>query len=215
MQIIINEHTTKEQMVAISTLLSTLAGVPPMQAASPTLIETHQDSPIPSVPQFAVANIPPAPVSDRDASGMPWDARIHSSGKTQKKDGTWVLKKGVDMATVEQVRAEHMAAMNQPVLDLAADAQIPAPPTPGFGADPAAVFGGNQVPPPPVVTGAAAFAGQLTWIDLLTRVTQAKATNRFDEVKSAHFLARNGLAEFANLSVRPDLFVSYLQELNV
>ena len=41
-----------------------------------------------------------------DVSGMPWDERIHQKGKSKKKDNTWKLKKGVDLALVQSVTAE-------------------------------------------------------------------------------------------------------------
>lgn len=42
-----------------------------------------------------------------DSAGQPWDARIHSGGKSLIADGTWRIKKGTDPKLVEQVRAEH------------------------------------------------------------------------------------------------------------
>lgn len=41
---------------------------------------------------------------------MPWDARIHQSGKGKKKDGTWKLKKGIDPTIVAQITQELHAA---------------------------------------------------------------------------------------------------------
>jgi len=78
----------------------------------PALVPSPPSAEAPDAP--AEGDTPPV---DLDADGMPWDARIHSSGKTRyKKKGpngnadTWVLKKGVDRALVEQVRAETPAA---------------------------------------------------------------------------------------------------------
>ena len=51
----------------------------------------------------------PAHVSnvELDSEGIPWDIRIHSRGKTKlKKDNSWKLKKGVDVALVDSVKAE-------------------------------------------------------------------------------------------------------------
>lgn len=41
-----------------------------------------------------------------DAKGMPWDSRIHSSGKTLIKDGTWRYKGGVPPERIAAVEAE-------------------------------------------------------------------------------------------------------------
>jgi len=41
-----------------------------------------------------------------DASGLPWDGRIHAAAKSLNKDGTWRARRGVDEATVTTVTAE-------------------------------------------------------------------------------------------------------------
>jgi hypothetical protein len=43
--------------------------------------------------------------SKLDSEGVAWDERIHSETKSQNKDGTWRLRRGVDKALVEQVIA--------------------------------------------------------------------------------------------------------------
>lgn len=43
-----------------------------------------------------------------DAEGIPWDARIHSSGKSKyKKDNTWTLKRGVTDEEAAKIKAEY------------------------------------------------------------------------------------------------------------
>lgn len=44
--------------------------------------------------------------SQRDAKGLPWDARIHSSSKALNKDNTWRYKKGLDDGIKAQVEAQ-------------------------------------------------------------------------------------------------------------
>lgn len=46
-----------------------------------------------------------APV-DLDASGLPWDVRIHATDKSKDADGNWARLDGVDDATVAAVEAE-------------------------------------------------------------------------------------------------------------
>lgn len=77
------------------------------------------------VPADAAANLtpevkaPPAPVKKDpnarvDVEGLPWDKRIHSSGKTFYKSkaangapaGAWKIKKGVDPVLVAQIKTE-------------------------------------------------------------------------------------------------------------
>lgn len=45
-------------------------------------------------------------LSERDNRGFLWDERIHSTGKTMNKDGTWRNKKGVDPILLESVESE-------------------------------------------------------------------------------------------------------------
>lgn len=44
--------------------------------------------------------------AERDNRGFLWDERIHSTGKTMNKDGTWRNKKGVDPILLETVESE-------------------------------------------------------------------------------------------------------------
>ncbi len=59
------------------------------------------DAPVPEAP------VPEAPAVNLDSEGLPWDKRIHSSGRTKiVKDGTWKLIRGVDPVLVAQVKTE-------------------------------------------------------------------------------------------------------------
>lgn len=44
--------------------------------------------------------------TDRDERGYLWDERIHSTGKTINKDGTWRNKKNLDQILLETVESE-------------------------------------------------------------------------------------------------------------
>lgn len=124
-----HEHTPAELLPLIG-YLSSLAGQPVPHAP------TQLPEPSPAAAQVFAAGapvIPSAPAapdtepdeSDSsvntsdvsgvlDSAGQPWDARIHSGGKSTIADGTWRLKKGVDAALVDQVRAEHAGAPAAP-----------------------------------------------------------------------------------------------------
>lgn len=51
---------------------------------------------------------PPAPrdLGPVDATGLPWDARIHSDPPKTNKDGTWRARRGVSAETVAEVTVE-------------------------------------------------------------------------------------------------------------
>ena len=53
-----------------------------------------------------------APTVELDGEGIPWDIRIHTDAKTKIKAGTWKLKRSIDTALVEQVKAELLANMS-------------------------------------------------------------------------------------------------------
>lgn len=88
--------------------------------------------PTPVVPPPPVVPLPittaPSATPELDSEGRPWDARIHSKGKTKmKSDGTWKPKKGVKPPFKEAIEAELMSSLNGgPV----AAAVTPPPPPP-------------------------------------------------------------------------------------
>lgn len=62
------------------------------------------------------ANVGSTPAgAELDSAGNPWDARIHSGGKSTLQDGTWKLKKGVDKALVDQITAQNKALIASPL----------------------------------------------------------------------------------------------------
>jgi len=79
----------------------------------------------------------PAPEVEVDRDGTPWDARIHSSGKSLMKNGLWTKKRGVSKETYDQVIAEITGAESKDV--------VPSPPPPADVAPPPA----DVAPPPP------------------------------------------------------------------
>lgn len=119
----------------------TLPGIEPEAPA----VTRSAPAPAPSAPEApatVAADIPPPPFvlpeppaapPSVDASGLPWDARIHSESKATVADGTWRKRRGVDPELVKQVEAELRG--EAPTI-----ADIPAPPAPAV------------VPPPPAPT---------------------------------------------------------------
>src|SRR5829696_1245917 len=68
----------------------------------------------PPPPSPAPSTDAPAPGVNLDKSGLPWDARIHSSPPSTIKDGTWRRKRGLDEATEQAVIAELRQVMGAP-----------------------------------------------------------------------------------------------------
>jgi hypothetical protein len=125
---------------------------PPAPAASPVSV-----APVPSAPVT-----PPNPANvEVDASGLPWDERIHSSSKGKIADGTWKKKRGInDPALVARVEAELRQRMAPGFITVAASS---VPPEEAAAVLAAAVFApavpfvppaAPSVPAPPVAPSA-------------------------------------------------------------
>lgn len=56
--------------------------------------------------QASVTKDIPDDIPERDKRGFKWDERIHSTGKTTNKDGTWRNARGVSDETLEMVELE-------------------------------------------------------------------------------------------------------------
>lgn len=139
---------------------------PPVNFTTPPAASTA-----PMAASASPAAIAPAPIanatsaesgSDFDSSGLPWDGRIHQVKKGVKKDGTWKLQKGIDMALVSSVVAE-LSTKRLPSTVVATAPPAPpaqmeaftAPPPPP--APPVSLPDTMPVPPPaPIVSGATA-----------------------------------------------------------
>lgn len=82
---------------------------------------------------FAVSDAP-IPLDngsdDVDAFGVPWHAEMHAKTKSQKADGSWTRRRGVDVATVEAYEAQYRTpATSVPVVATppAPDGMLPLP----------------------------------------------------------------------------------------
>lgn len=98
-----------------------------------------------------------------DSAGQPWDARIHSGGKSLIADGTWRIKKGTDPKLVEQVRAEH-AGKTAPAIP-AAPSTVPTDPAPTAPTAPQAAPSAPSADPAPTApAGGATIQTVFTYI---------------------------------------------------
>jgi hypothetical protein len=110
---------------------------PPTPAALPAAAEHATTAPTASTPSLT---IPPPPITNAvaklggdvkvDALGLPWDARIHSEGRTFIADGSWRLKKGISQDLVASVKAELLALVNNVPVQLTGGVQAILPNTP-------------------------------------------------------------------------------------
>lgn len=135
-------------------------------------------TPAPVVSAPTVPADPTTPVPDADAQGLPWDARIHSGGKTRNADGTWRKKSKLDPALEQAVIAELRGVMSAPPA-------IPQPPVPA--ATDAAQLG-------------ATFAGMMR--DVTNAITRGKTTMPQVNALCSQF----GVPELSALMHRPDLW---------
>lgn len=85
----------------VSNGLMTISVPAPKPPAAPTM---------PTAPTPSAITTPAATESAHpaflDSTGLPWDARIHSGGRTMTAKGEWVKKKGVQPNVTAQVTAE-------------------------------------------------------------------------------------------------------------
>ncbi len=93
----------------------------------------------PSFPPFNTTTAPPSNDDDDnaptnttapsvDASGMPWDERIHSKAKTLTAENMWRKRKGVSADIITQIEAELRARSAPPQPQFQAPPQMMQPP---------------------------------------------------------------------------------------
>lgn len=171
-----HEHSAAELLPLIG-YLSSVAGVPAQPAPNPALQGVLDElNAKPAAAQVFAAGAPAIPsapaASDTDSdenessantsdvsgvfdsAGQPWDARIHSGGKSLIADGTWRIKKGTDPKLIEQVRAEH-AAKSAPAIP-AAPTTAPADPAPTAPTAPQAAPSAPAADPAPTAPASGA-----------------------------------------------------------
>ena len=154
-----------------------------------------------------------------DSAGFPWDERIHASSRATVADGTWKLKRGVDHALVEQIRASVLPPPPTEGERLQAEQERDVP-------DPSKVGFGQQVPPPPPAVAAPAhddawptdvlgaipdgktpFQVFMTWA--MAKLTDKSLTQpRLLEVIQAH-----GVPQLPVLNTQPEKIPAIVREL--
>lgn len=184
------------------------APAPPAPPASESLIETEAQ-------RAAGAGAAP----ELDKTGLPYDARIHSSTKAVNNDGTWRNKRGVDPALLTSVTAELRAAA-APLADAP-----PAPPSPEAAFTPPQQPEVQQPPAPPAPPAdqaapappappadappAPPAADGITYPSIIKAANEKEMT--YDQLNG--IAVTLGLAAFKDLVKRPDLYESFMAAL--
>ena len=237
-QINIDEYTPPHILRAVTTMLHQIAAHEQYASPQPTPWDgetTHVESePVhPLMPEVhAQEGTPPL-----DTAGLPWDERIHAESHGINKDGTWRLRRNINVTApglVERIQAEQRAALAAPVVEVAPTPVEDEPQPPldiGVGSVPAASFDtptpvtvvvDSDVPPPPPVAVVppppvplAVDDAVSAFTSVLRRITedQAKGTISVEQVNAA--LASLGLAQMRDLMTRPDLVVPFETALYV
>lgn len=119
------------------------ATVPAVPAATVATTAPDAGSPAAGTPNAPTANH----AGERDALGMPWDARVHSETKKTNADGSWRFRRNLDATVKNSVMAELKAQVmpQQPLTGVAS--AVPMPPAPP--AVPQLPAAAVTVPPPP------------------------------------------------------------------
>lgn len=160
---------------------------------------------------LASVGLAQAPAVELDSKGLPWDARIHASTKSKKKDGTWTALRGLnDAAKVAAIEAELRATVQGQQLGAIVQAQGVAP-LPGNTA-------ALQTMPPaqlpmtngPASSGAVAQPGvslpaadPVTFEQLMPRVTQATISGILPPTALQQVCGALGLPSVVALQTNP------------
>jgi len=176
-----------------------LPDVPPVvEAPPPAPVLTEEPDartvfakPLEVPPPAPVMETPPAPppapatTPATDRTGLPWDARIHSSTRSLMADGSWKRKRGVHDTEVARVEAE-----------LRGGPAVPPPPS-----TPAA-------PPPP------SSSSSVTFPEFMRKVTAGVAAHRWTLPLVAEACQKAGVAGgIPALAASPDRIGAVLEFL--
>ncbi len=116
----------------------TLEEIPPeelriTEPETPSEQETAQPPPPPPPPveqASSATQVPPGKTVELDTTGLPWDKRIHTSGKQKKNnDGSWRRKRNLDDDIYASVVTE-LRGVYPLIADTAPDEDPPVPPAP-------------------------------------------------------------------------------------
>jgi len=194
--------------------MSAPAAVTPATPAPP--------SPSSAAPVSPGASVAPPVADEYDRAGVPWDVRIHQDGKSQKKDGTWKLRKKIDPALVESVMRELAPRVRKPTapsapeappapsqVSLPPDGAVAPPPPPPVPQAPAGETVAAPPPPPPpaIVPPAPGGEAQGQTVDpfraLVAKITKARAEKKLSPEEVTAAVTGAGVASLQLLNAMP------------
>ncbi len=196
------------------------AGSNPPPPPPPSADTAAQPSTSSATSAPAAAAAPNVASAEVDTAGMPWDERIHQSGKGTKKDGTWKLKKLFN--STPEKEAEFLRLVQAVTAEAAARKGAAAPVSSTVSVPPG---GGNSVPVPPVPPAAPASqvppppppgstvpvppspaAGSLgPYRALIDKITDLTRANKISAAKVMEMCTRNGAPNLMQLNNMPHL----------
>lgn len=152
------------------------------------------DTPAPTPPQVTPSEVATAQL---DVDGLPWDARIHASTKTQTQKKQWTRRKGVDDTTYNAVIAELRALY--PAATVATAPAVPTTPT-------------VSVPTAPAITVPTPAAPQTPYQQLVDWLARNTGDNKqLTPAWVNEQLAANGTS-LAALAANQELSAAWLEQ---
>ena len=156
-----------------------------------------------------------------DASGLPWDGRIHASTRSKTQDGNWKLRRGVDDDVLAAVSNELRQTMGLVPTEVVPPSPLTPPPAQVFSQPEARVppppFAPPVAPPaPPAATlpteipqagiaNGASLSEAMTFPKLMQKITAAFAAKTLDQAAIGAAVQAAGLPSLPMLASRPDL----------
>lgn len=164
---------------------------------------------IPPAPPAAIAATGPhlviptqSAIALLDKSGLPWDARIHSSNKAFNADGSWRARRGIDDAVKSQVEIELRQVMAIPKPPTTATP--PAPPvSPTLAAVPESIAAASPIVP--AVTATPAVDDAQPYYALINRCSELMSSGKAQREEIQAICLAVGLPSLALLGSRKDL----------
>lgn len=238
-------NATPAQLAAIISLINPNTISTP-QITAPVISTPVVTQPVVPVNVSPAAVIAAAPVvtppaaidpNQRDSTGLPWDERIHSSSRSQKQNGEWTRRKGIDDATFNAVRAQLVGTVVSAVpvaaqvpVSMPAAAPVSYDTPPGVVTQPHVVTlmppvnevqqimpPVSQAAPAPVaaVAPAAPQAPTVTWPTICQVMNQKMAEGKMNTDTMTTISTKYGVAPFAMLSTRSDLWANVYNDICV
>jgi hypothetical protein len=140
--------------------------------------------------------------NELDASGLPWDARLHSRTKSKTTDGLWRRQRGLSPSKANKLELEIRASVTDAQKIAHEESKpIAAPPPPPFTH--------VQAPPPPP-----AAPTEDKYIALVKKITIAVETEKLSYEKVKDILMQFGIADLAALKNVPHLYAVIDQQVS-